>query len=227
MKKKLCIIILIGVFFTFFIYQKYKNTDIYFISLGDGLASGMTPYNVDGYNYNDYIRDYLEKEHKLEEYISAFSRENQTVENLITKIEDNYKLEEKNITIQQAIAKSKLITIGIGIDELANNSLKQNIPTKEIEDYKKDMEKLVHLIRNFNDGKIYLLGLYKAYNMEEEELLDINDFLKNISKKYHLEYIDISEVTKNSDYFLQNESYYMNYKGHKDIATKILQTLNE
>ena len=99
MKKKLCIIILIGIFFTFFIYQKNKNTDIYFITLGDGLSSGMTPYNVEGYNYNDYVRDYLESEHKLEEFISAFSQENQTVENLITKIEDNYKLEEKNITI--------------------------------------------------------------------------------------------------------------------------------
>ncbi len=226
MKKKLCIIILIGIFFTFFIYQKNKNTDIYFITLGDGLSSGMTPYNVEGYNYNDYVRDYLESEHKLEEFISAFSQENQTVENLITKIEDNYKLEEKNITIQQAIAKSKLITIGIGIDELANSSLKQNIPTKEIEDYKKDMEKLIRLTRNFNDGKIVLIGIYKAYNIEDEEVIEINNFLKKLSETYQLEFIDISDVINHSNYFLQNESYYMNYKGHKDIANKIINNLN-
>ena len=226
MKKKLCIIILIGIFFTFFIYQKNKNTDIYFITLGDGLSSGMTPYNVEGYNYNDYVRDNLEYEHKLEEFISAFSQENQTVENLITKIEDNYKLEEKNITIQQAIAKSKLITIGIGIDELANSSLKQNIPTKEIEDYKKDMEKLIRLTRNFNDGKIVLIGIYKAYNIEDEEVLEINNFLKKLSETYQLEFIDISDVINHSNYFLQNESYYMNYKGHKDIANKIINNLN-
>lgn len=226
MKKKIIFIILIGIIITFIIYNQNKNQDIYFMTLGDGLSTGMTAYNVEGYSYNDYIRDYLESEQKLEKYITGFSKTNQTVENLITSIENNYQLEETNLPIQQALAKSELITIGIGMDELANISLKTNIPTKEIEDYKKDMDHLLKLIRNFNDKKIYLLSLYKGYNISEEELNDMNSFLKQISEKYHLIYIDIQNITENPQYFLLNNSYYLNYKGHNEIANRIISTIN-
>jgi len=210
-----------GIFITFFIYRKNENHNIYLLALGDGLATGMTAYNVEGYSYNDYIRDYLESEHILEKYISGFAKTNQTVENLITCVENNYQLEEMNIPIQQAFAKAKIITIGLGLDELANTSLKTNIPTKEIEDYKKDMKKLMKLIRNFNTGKIYLLGIYKAYNLKEEDIQEINDAIKEIAIENQAIYIDISNLATNPDYFLLNSSYYLNYNGHKAIYKEI------
>lgn len=226
MKKKIFLIILVGILITFYIYQQNENKNIYFLSLGDGIATGMTAYNVEGYSYNDYIRDYLESEHKLEKYISGFSKTDQTIENLITTIENNYLLEEANFTIQQALSKSSIITIGIGLDELANMSLKANIPTKEIEDYKKDIEHMLKLIRNFNDKKIYLLGLYKAYNITDEELNSINSHLKSIATKYHIIYIDTENLIENPQFFLLNNSYYLNYKGHKEISNRILATIN-
>lgn len=226
MKKKIILIIIVGILITFFIYRKNENHNIYLLSLGDGLATGMTAYNVEGYSYNDYIRDYLESEHILEKYVSGFAKTNQTIENLITCVENNYQLEETNIPIQQALSKAKIITIGIGLDELANTSLKTNIPTKEIEDYKKDMEHLIKIIRNFNDKKIYILGLYKAYNITDNELNSINDHLKSIADKYHAIYIDIQDLIENPQYFLLNNSYYLNYKGHKEISNRILGTIN-
>lgn len=225
MKKKLLIIIIFGTLCTFLIYNFNKEEKITLLALGDGLASGMTAYNVNGYNYNDYIRDELEKKELLEDYIHNFVEEDQTIENLITSIENNYQKEEINLTIQQALAKAKIITIGIGLDELANKSLKQVLPSKEIEDYKKDVEKLLQLIRNFNDGKIYLLGIYKAYNLQEEDILNINQSLKEISKNNRAIFIDISDLTNNNDFFLLNTSYYLNYKGHKEIASRIKSAL--
>lgn len=225
MKKKILLIILGGILITFFIYHKNENHKIYLVTLGDGLATGMTAYNVEGYSYNDYIRDYLESEHKLEKYISGFSKTNQSIENLITSIENNYQLEEMNLPIQQSFSKAKIITIGIGLDELANISLKTNIPTKEIEDYKKDMEHLLKLIRNFNDNQIYLLGLYKAYNITENELLNINQHLKYIAEKYNATFINIEDLIQNPNYFLLNNSYYLNYKGHKEIASRMIATM--
>ena len=102
----------------------------------------------------------------------------------------------------------------------------ERIPTKEIEDYKKDMDHLLKLIRNFNDKKIYLLSLYKGYNISEEELNDMNLFLKQASEKYHMIYIDIQNITENPQYFLLNNSYYLNYKGHNEIANRIISTIN-
>lgn len=222
MKKKILIIMTIGIICTFFIYQSNNEHKTYFLSLGDGLSTGMTAYHINGYNYNDYIRDELEKNEKLEKYIYQFSKEDQTVENLITCIENNYKIEELNVTIQQALSKSKLITIAIGLDELAKLSLKEPLPSKEKEDFKKDMEKLIRLIRNFNDNKIYLIGIYKAYNLKDNDITEINNSLKEIAKNNKIIFIDISDLTTNNDYFLLNNSYYLSYKGHKEIARRIL-----
>lgn len=185
----------------------------------------MTAYYVEGYNYNDYIRDYFESNQQLEKYISNFAKTDQTVENLITCIENNYRLEETNLTIQQALAKAKIITIGIGMDELMNLSLKQNIPSKDIEDYKKDMEKLLKIIRNFNNNEIYLIGLYKGYNLKDDTVLEINNALKEIANQNQIIFIDISDFPDKNQYYLLNTSYYINYKGHKEIANRILSSI--
>lgn len=222
MKKKILIIILIGVVTTFLIYKFNKSEKIYFLSLGDGLATGMTAYNIEGYSYNDYIRDHLEKEQKLEQFIHEFSNVDLTLNNLIMKIENNYKLEETDLTIQQALAKSKIITVGIGMDELASKAIKQTLFTKEKDEYLNDMEKLLKLIRNFNAGEIYLLGIYEAYNMKPEDVKYINDSLKEKADKYNIRFIDISNIIEKREYFSSNNSYYLNYKGHKEIANRIL-----
>lgn len=225
MKKKILIIIFIGVLATFLIYKMNKQEKIYFLSLGDGLATGMTAYNIEGYNFNDYIRDELEQKEVLEEFIHEFSKTGQTVENLITSLENNYELEELDLTIQQALAKSKLITIAIGIDELASNSLKANISTKEKEKYLNDMKKITKLIRNFNDKEIYLIGIYKVYNLKEEDVNYINENLKQIAKENQMEFIDITNIIEQKEYFLTNDSYYLNYKGHRNIANRIIEKL--
>lgn len=223
MKKKILIILFFGIVTTFFIYKFNKQDKIYFLSLGDGLATGMTAYYVEGYSYNDYIRDKLEKEDSLKKYLHEFSETGQTVENLITSIEHNYKLEELNLTIQQALAKANIITLGIGMDELSSKVLKQSLTTKEKEEYQTDINTLLKLIRNFNDKEIYLLGIYKAYNLKEEDVSSINSSLKELAGVYHIKYIDISDVTNHPEFFLTNNSYYLNYKGHLAIANKILE----
>lgn len=226
MKKKIFLIILLGVVFTFLIYRYHENDDIYLLSLGDGLASGMTAYNIDGYNYNDYLRDKLEESSRLKDYVHEFSMADMTVEKLITSIENNYQLEATNLTIQQALAKSNLVTVGIGIDELAMISVKQDIPNKELEDYKKDMETLLKLIKNFSNGNIYLIGLYKAYNMKEEDINDLNKFLKQSAENFKINYVEISDFPENPEYFLLDNSYYLNYKGHREIFERIQKNTN-
>lgn len=61
MKRKILLILILGVVITYVIYNLNFQNKIYFVSLGDGLATGMTAYNIEGYNYNDYIKEELEK----------------------------------------------------------------------------------------------------------------------------------------------------------------------
>ena len=44
--------------------------------------------------------------------------------------------------------------------------------------------------------------------------------------KYKAIYIDIQDLVENPQFFLLNNSYYLNYKGHKEISNRILRTIN-
>ena len=51
-----------------------KDTKVYYLSLGDSLASGQTPYGKISNSYSDYIKDYLDEEGVLEFYTKDFSK---------------------------------------------------------------------------------------------------------------------------------------------------------
>ena len=52
MKKKLTIIIIIGIILAFLIYKLTINKKIDLLAIGDGFANGMTAFNINGYSYN-------------------------------------------------------------------------------------------------------------------------------------------------------------------------------
>ena len=70
---KLLLIILLGVIFTFLINFITVKDKINLVSLGDGFSLGMTPYNVAGPSFNDYLKENLENKNKLGTYNNEFS----------------------------------------------------------------------------------------------------------------------------------------------------------
>ncbi len=227
MKKKILFIILCGIIITFWIYTQNKKEDIYFVSLGDGIATGMTAYDVEGYNFNDYLRDELDKQHRLENYISTFSSTNQTTEDLIFAIENNYVDKESGLSIQQALNKAKIITLALGMDEIENFPNQSKNMHKRMEQYKKNMEKIIRLIRNFNHYQIFIIGLYDYHNEKSDSIDQINEELQNLSNKYQITFIDISDFSLKKEYYLSNNSYYFNYKAHQEIANRIKNVMKK
>jgi len=66
MKKILFLIIL---FLSLFgIYKAFDNPKLNYISIGDSLINGINPYNNMGYGYNDYVKNYLERNNKLRSF---------------------------------------------------------------------------------------------------------------------------------------------------------------
>ena len=223
MKKKLIIIILVGVISSIIIYYFTLNNKVKLLALGDGLASGMTAYNVNGYSYNDYLKDYFKKENNLANYNNSFAAVNLETKELINMIKSNYNINinGKNITIQQTISEANIIIIGIGIDELANKSLNNELTKKYINEYINNMEEIFKLIKKYNHNKVIVLGIYDIYNINSET---INQKIEKITKEYNYQFLDISKIVNNSEYYFNNSSYYLNYKGHKKINT-ILQKM--
>ena len=221
MKKKIILTILLGAVITYFIYQKFYHEEMNIVTLGDSISLGMTPYNVEGYSFNDYLKDIYEN-NNLEEYITEFSSINETTETLLLKIQNNYTLESTNLQIQQAIAKANILTLSLGIDELSSKSI---IKTKDMEGYIKNMEKIIKLLRIYNDKSIFLISLYPTNKLKKDKISDINNKLKEICHENNIIFIDIESISDNQEYFFEKDYYHLNYKGHRYISNLICYLL--
>ena len=217
MKKKILLTVIVAAFLTFFIYKHVYHERMNIVTLGDGISTGETAYDVTGYNFNDYLRDYYEETGTVEEYIKEFSIKGETTETLKTKISNNYTLESTNTKIQQAIAEAKILTIAIGMDELNQKNLK----SKQIDQYIENMDKILTVIRIYNNKDIFLISLYPTAVLNKEKVQEINRKLKELSTKHRVTYIDIENITENKEYFFDSNSYYLNYKGHRYISEQI------
>ncbi len=222
MKKKIIITIILGTIITCIIYRLTYKDEMTFLTLGDSLSMGLTTYGVKGYSFNDYLKDYYEEKTILREYITEFSKENQTTTELLNMINNNEKLETTNTTIQESIANSKIITLSIGTDELNNLS---KISNKNLQNYLKNMQKIIKQLRIFNKKEIIILGLYPTLKLNKEKVEEINNELKNYSKENNCHFIDIFPVSQNKEFIFTSQSIYLNYRAHKYISNLILQNI--
>ena len=216
MKKQIILTIFIGILMAFIIYKITYHEEMNFLALGDGISLGLTAYNVKGYSYNDYLKDYFEDNTILREYIPDFASIDETSKSLLNKISNNEQLANNNLTIQQAISKAKIITISLGMDEL--NNIK-TLKSKNISEYLINMEKIIKMIRNINkNNQIIITSLYETSKLSKDNVLKINNELQNICEKYKLNYVDITSVILHKEYYMLPNNYYLNYKGHQFIS---------
>ena len=222
MRKKIILTILVGSVLTFFIYKIFYHEDMNIMTLGDGVGTGLTAYNVKGYSYNDYLKDYYEKNSILKEYITEFSNAEETTETLILKLQNNYTLESTGLSITQAISKAKILTVSIGMNELSH---KMEIETEEIETYLNNIEKILKLLRIYNKKEIFLTSIYETSFLNNTKVTEINNRLKQLCDTYQVHFIDITDILKNKEYIFNNTSFYFNYRGHRNISEEILKHL--
>lgn len=222
MKKVMLLTIVIGTLLAFLIFKLVYHEDINITTIGDSLSLGYTAYETKGYSFNDYLRDYYEENSHIEEYITEFSSPKETSQTLLLKLENNYSLEESNLSITQAISKSTILTIAIGMDELNQNT---KLNREEIEEYLKNMNRILKLIRINNKKKIFLLGIYQTKKISKTYVEEINNRLEELCQEQHIHFIDIKNLLSKKEYFFDNNSYLINYKGHKYISDKLIEEL--
>lgn len=224
MKKIIILTIICGTIITFLIYKRFYHETTKIIVLGDAISLGTTAYEIDGYSYNDYLKDYYEEKSIVKEYIKEFAEKDETSESLKMKLNNNYVLESTNISIQQAIAKANIVTISLGMEELNN---KKNIKSKDIEKYINNIEKIIRMLRVYNDKKIVMTSLYQTDKISKEKITILNMELKRICEENKILYIDIENITEKKEFFFDQTSYYLNYKGHRFISEKIIDILKD
>ena len=222
MKKKIITIALLGAILSVIIYFFTQNSEITIVSIGDGISSGMTSYGIEGYSFNDYLKEDYRTKHELKEYIK-YAIPNKTVKELIYEIKENKSIvkKEEQIEIKQAINKADILTIAIGMDELANIKITNQIKNE----YLHDLEELLSMIKMLNGKKVIILSLYSWGKNDLLTIEKLNAGIRDIALSNGFLFVDINKILMNKDYYLSTDSYYINYLGHKSIYEELKKVL--
>lgn len=180
MKIKFLISLIVIVFSIFIIYIFNIDREIYYFNIIDKEYEFKT--------YNEFVKENI---HNLEKYVNMENKNDYRITDLIRDIQDNIKVEEKNI--QNILIKADMITIMIGNSEL-NYKLK-NTNVNEVYDYidefLRDMKNLMELTREYSKETIYFIGFYDKDEYLAEFYAYINVRMKDLCEYYSIEYIEI------------------------------------
>ena len=222
MKKKIIIITLVSSMLSILIYFYTKKEEINIVAIGDAISLGMTPYNIKGYSFNDYLKEKYNSNRELHSYYE-YASVGKTVKELTYEIKENKSLiiNDKKQGIQQIINNANILTITIGMDELSEDKITLDI----IKDYLKDMEELLKLIKSLNNKKVIVTGLYTIKKKELLSINKINTSLRELCSSYNFIFIDISTILTDNNYYFEPNNYYLNYLGNKAIYSEIIKKL--
>lgn len=219
---KLLLIILIGSLLTLLIYFREKESRVNLVAIGDGLAQGMTAYNVVGLSFNDYLSQVYENKNNLNSFNKEFSWDHLTIDKLNYLLNTNALSPKSKIPIKQIIEQADILTIAIGLDDFADISLRTHEYDKYINDYINNYKSVLATIRSFYSNKIIILGIYPAYNLDKNTVITINQHLQKLAFENDAKFLDLLSISLNRKYYLLPTSYYLSYEAHQKIAKDIL-----
>lgn len=246
MKKiKKILVLAITFVLVLYIYLVNSNKKIYYVSLGDSLAAGQTPYGQLGYGYSDYVSNYLKENNLLEFYTKDFAQSGYRTTDLLNDINNNKKIlvNNKHEGIKTVLRNSELVTLSIGVNDifykLGINIQNVNLDnTDEIYEYINqmliDLDKLIVTIKKYCKKNIILIGYYNPItNSETSRNLEpifnyINEKQNKLAKKYSLIYLDTYEIFKENPEYLPNpKDIHPSNKGYEVIASQIIDIIEK
>lgn len=230
-KKKL-VIFLIAVIPIIIIYNLKTTTNYTYLSIGDDLAIGHTPFNTYSTSYTDIIYDYLKQNKKNATLNKTFTKEDLRTKDLIKMIKEPDITQKQ--TLSHALKTSNLITISIGSEELFSK-LRSNYYINKT-NYKyantmiKEIEELLKEIRLLTNTKIYFIGYYNPIKEDSIYIDKLFNYIytsfKELEKKYNIKYIRIDQEFKNNTKYLPNiNNAFPSTLGYNLIANKIIREL--
>ena len=234
MKKKL-IIFLLSILPILLIYKLTSNKTFTYLSIGDDLAKGHTPFNSYSSSYTDYIYEYIKQNNKNASLNKDYIEEDLRIKDLIEEIKNPSPTSSKNLS--QALKKADLITLSIGSEELFSKLRStynlNNFNYKNIDNLLNNTTLLLKEIRKITNKKIYIIGYYNSIKITDDnkEYIDkifnyINSSYKNIEKNYNVKYIDIYNDFKNNNLYIPNQNNaFPSLHGYKLIANKIIKQI--
>lgn len=230
--KKIAFIIM-TVLLIVLIYVLNLDRKVFFFVIGDSIALGKSDNNVVT-NYNDYIKNSLEKDKRLEKYVNEYTTTDLRINDVINDINNNKKISTNNKTynIKNLLIKADLVTISINNEDVLSK-LNNNYTVKELytwaDELAKDYETMLMTIRSYCKEKIFVIGYYYPNITENSSnkisiISYLNDTFKEISSLYKVEYINTAELFIENNSFL--DKYYPTELGQEQISKQVLLKFN-
>lgn len=225
MKLKKIMVLLVLALVVFLIYLTTLDKKVYYLSIGDYLTTGSSQ----NYAWNKELVQELKEKHKFEIYINQFSNMNLRTTDLIYQIQNNEKrkIQGKEKSIKNALIKADLVTLSVGMNDLLYkmNMDIDNIDMEELYNYVdetiKDNEELLKLVREYCKEDIFMINYYVPRNITSDKAIKMiyyaNKKLEELTTEYHIELIDISTFSTNSDFF-NDETAYLSEEGEEHLA---------
>ena len=224
-KYQLILIISISIIIAYFIYFFNRESKINIVALGDGIASGETSYQIDGISYNDYLREYFESKKILKSYNNSYAYKNYKLENIINDLNVNKKTKEDKLNIKQLIHKADILTVAFGEEELAKMAITNDLSKEAINNFINQYDNFICSLKDICEGKIIIISFYENKYLSKSNVIILNSYLANIAIKYDVIFINISDLAKNEEYYLDKNSLYFNYRAHEVIKDMIINSI--
>ena len=216
--------------FLIFIFTKDKK--INYLSIGDTLTRGINSYDVIGYGYNDYVKNYLNRNNLLRTFNTNYY--NNSIIGFEDDIQNNKTIviNDKEYYIKKLLRESDLLVISLGMDELSyyfHNDI--DYIHGQFDKMLLNLEDFIKVIVEYAKNDIVFIGYYnptKNYNSDIDELFYyIDSSLIKMLNKYNVDYISLYEKVKNSNYLDNVNNYHLNSKGYLMIANEIISYIEK
>ena len=243
---KLLIGFLAAGIFLITIFLLTRDRKIYYLSLGDSLAAGQTPYNTIGKSYGDYVKEYLKDKNVLEFYTKGFAKSGYRSIDILNDIKSNkeIKVSGKKLSLKHALIKADVVTLSIGANDLF---YKLNIGTEfdlnefddiytYVDESMSDIDKLLLELRKACKEEIMVFGFYNPFtnfsttlaNEVEPIIIYANNKMQELANKYDMTYLDIHDTfLANDEYLPKTFEIHPTNLGYRKMAKIIIDLLNE
>lgn len=239
MKKKILVIFFLSIIPVLLIYKTTKKEDFIYLSIGDDLAKGHTPFDTYNLSYTDYVYEYIKDNHKNAKLNKDYIKEDLRIKDLTKELKNPDYNSDKNLL--QAIKQANIITISVGSDELFSKLRSNYIINDSNRNFKfidtlfLDYEELLKEIRKVTRKDIYIIGFYSPFELNEENNSYIKSLFNYISTKfnqlektYKIKYIRIDKEFNEKKHYLPNKNNaFPSLEGYNYIANKIIEKIKE
>ena len=216
------------------IYWLTLDKKTYYLALGDEIALGVTDTDITEFNYAYYVKEYFQNQGKLEKYVNSYIKSGHRITDIVNDIKNNQivSVNDKKITLKNALIKSDLVTISVNNNDVLGkiNSI-HNLKDlySWIDELSVEYEEMLEELRNYCKEEIIVIGYYYPNNENQNsEFVNILNYLNNsfkeISSFYNVRYINLSDI------FIENVNLvgkqYPTEEGYKIIGEQVIVEIN-